>query len=292
MLALPPSLSTFHALLDFHTHKQPTVLITTSNMGDINITSQKSSFLTSQIRLLNTPLTTPTSNIPATTLDPVITKINKKISAHNRLVFGLQSQRHVAEQISQIYYRDVLAHGLPVLTDDNGTTVKRDTDLTNGEEIQESLGEEWEDVVLRPAKRRRVAEDQRDQDERDVGTHENSTADNHEQDAEQAQRYRDLREKLLAQTRRREELTRKVAQYKKLQDLLRPLEKARENVQPNLVTKDNKELEGELARMRVLLARVGNAIQQAEPRGETGTSVQEVAAMTAEKKLEGLLALG
>ncbi|KAJ9658650.1 hypothetical protein H2198_003528, partial [Neophaeococcomyces mojaviensis] len=203
-------------------------------MGDINITSQKSSFLTSQIRLLNTPLTTPTSNIPATTLDPVITKINKKISAHNRLVFGLQSQRHVAEQISQIYYRDVLAHGLPVLTDDNGTTVKRDTDLTNGEEIQESLGEEWEDVVLRPAKRRRVAEDQRDQDERDVGTHENSTADNHEQDAEQAQRYRDLREKLLAQTRRREELTRKVAQYKKLQDLLRPLEKARENVQPNL----------------------------------------------------------
>ena len=49
----------------------------------------------------------------------------------------------------------------------------------------------------------------------------------------------------------------KLAQTKQLKEILRPFERAQEDVQPNLVTEDG-ELARELERMKALLARVAD----------------------------------
>ena len=264
------------------------------------LTTTKSSFITSQIRLLSQPLHTPVQNpLPDTATEKVVSAVNKKITSYNRLHFGLESQRHVVEQIDGIYWRDVLAGGLPVRKAE--TVVKRDVDLSEG---GKGLPEIWEDVVLRerPRKKRRLQQGQ----DRDVGATD-CDADMHEseedtaeagqqpggQDDPQARRYSELRGQLHSHAERRNELRRKLRQYKRLQGLLAPFEKPSTNIQPNLITKDNKELEAELAKMRVLLARVGNGIQsqprrlRAQPDHTTHQNT-----MTDTKKLETVLELG
>ncbi len=67
-------------------------------------------------------------------------------------------------------------------------------------------------------------------------------------------------EHLKALNARRTELRERVARYKALKEMLLPFENAKENIQPNLITRDG-EMERELERMRMLIARVTGRIQ-------------------------------
>jgi len=245
-------------------------------------------------------------------LDKVITQVNKKIASHNRLHFGLESQRHVLEQVDGVYWRDVLARGLPARKAE--TVVKRDVDFTEAgtESGNNGLGgnvlpENLEDVLLDPRPRKRRRTENTEGQEVDGATDADlglPSQESHEpaKDADlqdrartelQAQKYAELNQKLHLQRARRDTLRRKLAQYKKLQSLLAPFEKPQENVQPNLVTKDSKELEEEVTRMRMLLARVGNQIQA---RQEGYMTVNDYGAnghvVTDTTRLEGVLGLG
>jgi hypothetical protein len=59
---------------------------------------------------------------------------------------------------------------------------------------------------------------------------------------------------------RRKEVREKVARYKRLKEMLGPFERATETVQPNLVARDG-ELEKELEKMRLLVARVRGRVE-------------------------------
>ncbi|KAK5943893.1 hypothetical protein PMZ80_003174 [Knufia obscura] len=273
-----------------------------------HLSRAKSTFLTSQIRLLSQPVHAPSSSstaLPEPTLAKIVTATNKKITSYNRLHFGLESQRHVVEQIDGVYWRDVLSAGLPVRKAE--TCVKGDVDFT---ETGSSAGlpELWEDVVFEGGsrKRRRLGSHRREQSDAEAQTPAESGAqrddgeevdDAVQQDGEegdrQAQRYNDLREELQAQTVRRDKLRKRLGQYKKLQSLLTPFEKPQEDIQPNLVTRDNKELEAELAKMRVLLARVGSKIQgqQHGAQDQEGRRRNEDV-MSDTTRLEAVLGLG
>lgn len=195
-------------------------------------------------------------------------------------------------------------------TDSERTVIKRDMDLTNTREVEQHLSEEWDDVCLRPfppSKRRKLSGvvDEEHEEAYEAELHADNSTEEHEgeyedadgnkgeeEDLERAQRYAVLHGKLVMQARQRDELRRKLARYKKLGELLRPLENATENVQPNLVTRHNKEIEVELARMRVLLARAGNAAQTLTNGERPRRKEEESPLETPEERLESLLALG
>jgi len=154
--------------------------------------------------------------------------------------------------------------------------VKRDAELTETDTIQ-SLPESYEDVHRHPG---------------------------HVPDDGLAARYATLRTRLLELSRRRDEKKAQLARYRRLQDLLRPLEEPQTTVQPNLVTRDG-ELGRELDRMRVLLARImgrvagtnenvktGNDNNRASSRvSDTSLPQRHEAALTDEQKLARLMEL-
>ena len=192
-------------------------------MDDPSITSLKSTFLRTQVRVLETPLQPPSTT---TTLTPKLTadlvsKVNDKIKQHNRLIFSTQSQLHVAEQIESLHWNLVSSQTAQAELDT--VIVRRDAELT-----EESLPEEYEDLFLHPE---------------------------HEVQEEERRRYEMLRGKLVELTRRRDVLRDTLVRYEHLRGLVGPLDEPQKNVQPNLVTKDG-ELSRELDKMRVLLARV------------------------------------
>jgi Kinetochore complex Fta4 of Sim4 subunit, or CENP-50 len=62
-----------------------------------------------------------------------------------------------------------------------------------------------------------------------------------------------------------QEQRRKIVQFQRLQQLLKPFENPQESIQPNIITRDG-ELGKELDRMRMLMARVAGRV--GELRGE------------------------
>ena len=76
----------------------------------------------------------------------------------------------------------------------------------------------------------------------------------------QACRYKQLQARLTALNEQRQTQQKKLAQYKHLRSLLDPFRNPQENIQPNLVTKDG-DLSRELARMKFLMARVGEKVK-------------------------------
>lgn len=66
---------------------------------------------------------------------------------------------------------------------------------------------------------------------------------------------------------KREDMHRKLEQYRKLRELLEPLKDAKMGVQPNLVTKDGA-LEKELARTKALGIRVAAGVARRNERGD------------------------
>jgi hypothetical protein len=90
------------------------------------IIALKSAFLTAQIRSLSRPLQ-PSSSFLETNaesenalrqrnIDDALQKLNDRLKRHNKLKYGPQAQRHVAEQIDALYWsageRGVVTLGL------------------------------------------------------------------------------------------------------------------------------------------------------------------------------------
>jgi hypothetical protein len=84
--------------------------------------------------------------------------------------------------------------------------------------------------------------------------------DGEEEDDDGRARYEELTETLKDLDERRKVMSEKVAGYKRLKEMLEPFERATETVQPNLVARDG-ELEKELEKMRLLVARVRGRVE-------------------------------
>ncbi|MCJ1472668.1 hypothetical protein MMC13_001317 [Lambiella insularis] len=212
-----------------------------STMGS-TIIDLKKSFLQTQVRTLNLPLSPShgwRDNSPASSQDDleeevvqeVVHKLNTIIRKQNRIIYSAQALRHVAEQIDALYW----AAGAPdVHTGElEDGDIARDSDLRDHETIL-TLPEEW------------AQEDTED-------------ASGLEQFAESS-RYKQLRSRLVALSEKRAAQQAKLAQMRQLRQLLQPFRRPLENIQPNLVTKDG-ELARELERMKVLMARVRGKIE-------------------------------
>ncbi|KAL2196434.1 kinetochore Sim4 complex subunit Fta4 [Corynascus similis CBS 632.67] len=250
------------------------------------VLSLKQSFLTAQTRLLSQPLA-PTrawlssnnnstddddnsSNnnserapLPGKAVDDALFKLNHRLQQHARRVYAPQATRHVAEQIDQLYWNaavqqdegdegdgDVNAEG-----EEDG--VRLGADLADPDVI-EKLPLEWEDSSYSPS------------------------AAWHQQPLE-ARRYAELAAELHALAERKRQASARVARLRRMQALLEPFSgtegKTRvegddggggsgtlDGVQENLITR-NGEVEAELSRMRMLLARVGARVGQLKEQG-------------------------
>jgi hypothetical protein len=205
----------------------------------------KSAFILSQVRLLTSPLSPSTtwssfapptteSPFPAKAIDTAISRLNEKLKKHNKNVYSAPSQRHVAEQLDALYWNQVLEEDGEA--DLDALAISRDADLTSSEVI-EGLPEQLQDLQIH-------------------------RTDQTPSDAETT-RYAILRKRLLDAARRRDTQKKRMEGYRALQEVLEPLEGSRENVQPNLVTRDG-ELGRELDRMRVLCARVASGVGEVQ----------------------------
>lgn len=218
----------------------------------ITLLTSKTAFLTHQARLLSQPLT-PSAEwstfAPPTTLPPLppsqiataLSHLNDKLKRHAKTVYSAPSQRHVAEQIDALYWGQVLKEEGEMGGD--SLAVRTEVDFRD-REIVEGLPEELEELTMN---------------------------DDQVVSGEDAERYALLRRKLGAAIRRRDEQRGRLEGYRVLREVIGGLEAARENVQPNLMTRDG-ELGRELERMRVLCARVaarvGGVVSQREGLGE------------------------
>lgn len=232
--------------------------------SETSLHAHKRAFLTTQIRCLGAPLILPSTEItlPASTLDKILTDADKKIKAHNLRVFGVQSQSHVAEQIDTLYQDDVLSGGLPSRKAE--TCVRRQVDFTDSKDGITNLPESWSDALLevgdRTRKKRRIDRD-----------HEDETASIDQEDenvGEEAELYDQLHARLSTQIEHRDQLRLKLVQIKKLLQLLEPFDDPKADIQPNLTTKDNTELETELSKMRILMAKLGSTLQRQKLQGD------------------------
>lgn len=165
------------------------------------------------------------------------------------MVFSAQSQRHVAEQIETLYWNHVTGEEDRAEVDTVG--IRRDAHLTETPTI-ESLPEDYAELHLH----------------RD-----------HQVDEAQATEYQQLRGRLLELCQERQQLERKVEQYRQLQKALDPLQDPVANIQPNLVTRDG-ELSQELDRMRVLLARVSAGVADMGSRPMSDDPTQSITGAT------------
>ncbi|KAK4168858.1 putative kinetochore protein [Cladorrhinum sp. PSN259] len=212
------------------------------------IISLKQSFLQSQTRLLSQPLT-PTRGwrsqnsqsdapLPEKAIDDALYKLNHLLTQHSRRVHAPQATRHVAEQLDALY----LNLNSSAYSDDTQTQLTISTDLADAEVIS-SLPPSWPESSS-------------------SSSSSSSPHDNPEQE-----KYGTLVQTLQSLSSQREILQKRLARLRGLQSLLDPFSSSQSNdepeeeeaVQQNLVTR-NGELEKELEKMRVLLARVGGRV--------------------------------
>lgn len=268
------------------------------------IAAHKKAFLTTQIRRLGTPLTRGSYDdlLPAATVDKIIESCNKRITAHNHRTFFTESRANVVQQIADLYVEDALKDGLP--SQKAETCIRRGVDLTDTAAV---LPESWSDVVLdsidaengRVRKRRRI-----ERSTEEPGDPENPTSDVDDDESvaedeyreaetsEEAESYSQLRAQLVSKIEYRDQLRRKLAEMKRLQNLLEPFEDPKQNIQPNLVTKDNKELEQELSKMRILMAKVGSNLSRQKLHAHTaGHDMMQNIVQSDQQKMNGLLTL-
>ena len=199
------------------------------------ILTLKQSFLTAQTRILSQPLAPSRAwqranaqspdRLPAAAVEDALTKANHKLQQHNRRAYPAQATRHVAEQLDELLLSSSsssAATTYPVLSS---------ADLTDAAVIaalpaSAAAGEEDEDEEQTPETRR----------------------------------YGELVAALQAASARRNDATARVARLRRLRALLAGFADVG-GLQGNLVTRDG-EVERELERMRVLLARVGDRVER------------------------------
>ncbi|KAL2173238.1 kinetochore Sim4 complex subunit Fta4 [Thermothelomyces heterothallicus CBS 202.75] len=250
------------------------------------VLSLKQSFLTTQTRLLSQPLA-PTrawlssnsnsnSNnnddddeppLPEKAVDDALFKLNHRLQQHARRVYPPQATRHVAEQIDQLYWNaaaqatDGVGGGdADSDADGEGEGVRPGADLANPDVIA-TLPLEWEE-----------------------------DGSSSQQQPLEAKRYTELVGELRALAERKQQAVARVARLRRIRALLEPFSPSSRSggdgsggddddggeggggggtldaVQENLITR-NGEIEAELSRMRMLLARVGGRVGQLKEQG-------------------------
>jgi hypothetical protein len=242
-------------------------------MAPPTIIALKAGFLANQTRLLSQPLNPSRSwrnaneaaddGIPERQLDDALFRLNHALQQHTRRVYAPQATRHVAEQIDQLYWnagekvaeasREAGAEGLDAGLDMSMApndpcvtcqaphmltfTFKADSETIN------SLPATWEW-------------------ERDVNEH-----------PIEAKRYSELVGQLQALNAERARAEDNTLRLRHMSELLRPFQSDDEGrgVQENLITRDG-EVEREMERMRMLLARVGARLGHLRERSELDSS--------------------
>ena len=238
------------------------------------VTDSKATFLRQQVRLLSAILQpsatwrdfgpeSEAGDIPSKVIDDVLHKVNEKLKQHNRSVYSVAAQRHLAEQVDTLYWQDVQRHEASAESD--ATVVDGHVDLMSAEAV-ERLPEGYADLKI-------------------------TVGDWEGEDAEEAEQYQELRQRLVELSRKGDEQKARLEQYRHLQSMLAPFENAQENVQPNLVTRDG-ELGKELERMRVLLARLTGRAEEMKSRGGAGAESREMSTEVAnQQKLAAVMDL-
>ncbi|KAH7419862.1 kinetochore Sim4 complex subunit Fta4 [Cadophora sp. MPI-SDFR-AT-0126] len=196
----------------------------------------KTSFLRSQILALSQPLR-PSATFTASNtsdeenalrqkaIDDALIKLNNQLKQHNKLSYGPQVQRHVAEQVDKLYW-NAGERGLRLLGAQD-QWADRDSDYRD-ESVIEQLPEEWS---------------------------ENASTTS----PEQAAKFTELSQKLTALNEQRRLAKARLERYKQFKEMVGCLGEDA-GVQDNLVTR-NGEVEVELEKMRRLMMRVERGIE-------------------------------
>ncbi|MCJ1350812.1 MAG: hypothetical protein MMC33_000793 [Icmadophila ericetorum] len=210
----------------------------------------KKAFLQNQIRNLSNPfslaprwretapLTREHDALPEKTVQDAMHKANVLLRQHSRTVYNAQTVRAVAEQIDHLYW-DV---GEPEEGEadkvEEGVLIIQDLDLSYHGDIAK-LPEEWPEG----------------EEEEDMDT------------GAERDKYAQLRSQLSTLSEKEQELRRKTTIYKQLLQMLLPIKDPKNNIQPNLVTKDG-ELGKELEKMKVLMVRLGEKVKSSDIGGQ------------------------
>ncbi|KAJ5676983.1 uncharacterized protein N7477_002616 [Penicillium maclennaniae] len=226
------------------------------------ISELKSAFIRIQVRILSEGLELPQDwrNFAVETeegdlgdkvIEDVLHKVNAAAKQHNRVVYSSQAIHHVAHQIATLYWSSISQEGSLRAAFKNG--VEKTTDMSRHINIT-NLPLEIE-----------------------------SQGAAHEDSA----RYQQLRGRLASLNQQRQQRQRRLDQLRHLERLIEPFKDPQMDIQPNLVTRDG-ELIQELAKMRMLVARVGGRIAQ-QKRSNNIQEDQEYLLPGSDRRLEALL---
>ncbi|KAH7350927.1 kinetochore Sim4 complex subunit Fta4 [Rhexocercosporidium sp. MPI-PUGE-AT-0058] len=202
----------------------------------------KTTFLRTQILSLSQPLRASSTFTASNTsdeenalrqkaIDDALLKLNNQLKQHNRLAYGPQAQRHVAEQVDRLYW-NAGEKGLRILGGDDGWA-ERGADYRK-ESVIEQLPDEWS---------------------------ENAST----KSPDQAAKFTELTQKLTALNEQRRVARERVERYRRFKEMVGFLGEDA-GVQDNLVTR-NGEVEVELEKMRRLMLRVERGVGALEGRG-------------------------
>ncbi|CZS96074.1 uncharacterized protein RAG0_05529 [Rhynchosporium agropyri] len=203
----------------------------------------KTSFLRAQILALSQPLR-PSANLTASntsdeenalrqkSIDDALLKLNNQLKQHNKLAYGPQVQRHVAEQVDRLYW-NAGERGVRILGPED-EWAERGSDYRQ-ESVIDQLPEEWS---------------------------ENAST----KSPEQAAKFTELSQRLTALNEKRRIARERLERYKRLQEMVSLLGEDA-GVQDNLITR-NGEVEVELEKMRRLMLRVTRGVGALEGKGQ------------------------
>ncbi|EGO61067.1 hypothetical protein NEUTE1DRAFT_16584, partial [Neurospora tetrasperma FGSC 2508] len=240
------------------------------------ILSLKSDFLNTQTRTLSQPLaptrtftsqnngiSSPHSqlqqhqSIPQKPLSEAIQKLNHRLTQHNRRAYPPQATRHVAEQIDKLYFTS---------TSTSASLGKANEGDGEDEDDEDEDGQAWLRVnadLTVPRLITSIPDSWSSVSEKEVDDH-----------PMEAKRFAELVAQLKELDQQKRKVLERVAKLRKIKGLVEGEGAEGEGggggggggggmkaVQENLVTK-NGEMEAELQRMRVLLARVGGRVEK------------------------------
>ncbi|KZL64801.1 kinetochore protein [Colletotrichum incanum] len=236
------------------------------------VIAQKQAFLAAQTRLLSQPLQPSRSwlaaneaaefPIPDPVVEHVVARLNTAVLQHSRRAYSHQASRHVAEQIDALY----LYQASTAQDDEPAEGLPLSSDLTD-EAVVKSLPSAWpadRDVTMYPM---------------------------------EAKRYADQVDRLKSLAERRQQVKARVERMRRMKALLDPFRSDSDGtgVQENLITRDG-EVEKEMEKMRVLLARVGGRVSLLPESTESGSLFREDDSLVVEpvatgekRKLDDLL---
>ncbi|KAL2071560.1 hypothetical protein VTL71DRAFT_12795 [Oculimacula yallundae] len=195
----------------------------------------KTSFLRAQILSLSQPIR-PSAKFTASNtsdeentlrqkaIDDALLKLNNQLKQHNKLAYGPQVQRHVAEQVDRLYW-NAGERGVRILGPED-EWAERGSDYRQ-ESLIDQLPEEWS---------------------------ENAST----KSPEQAAKFTELSQKLTALNEQRRTAKERLERYKRFKEMVALLGEDA-GVQDNLVTR-NGEVEVELEKMRRLMLRVERGV--------------------------------